>query len=318
MGALSAFQGFDGIFDFWGLPDTGTGGIVEEEPFSRGMGVFDTLNDPISLLSSRIINFFYLRGDVTESARTVSLVVPETVRERPYALDYRFWKRSRNAVLPNAFLRLGLLYKIGIRIGPRAEKKGEFFADEVAALAKESEQEPDLFLKRTGLPAAQERTSSTGEISFHPGKNRFRVVTRKSEALIQEKQENRGSALTVVKNTTFSTIFAGSLDDRPLRESRHVLFLHLTDVKPGNARFTRRGTRLRMYGKGDYPYLLKTGSAEISLKNCASGKAVLFALDVSGRRLKSIPFTEKNGLISFLANNDSGKDSPLAYELVRN
>ena len=318
MGALSAFQGFDGIFDFWGLPDTGSGGIVEDEPVSQGMGVFDTLNDPISFLSSRIINFFYLRGDVAEAEKTIALVIPENVRERTYALDYRYWKRSRNAIPPDAFLRLGLLYKIGIRIGSRAEKKGEFFADQVAAFAKASEEEPDLFLKKAGAPVADERTSSTGQISFHPGKNRFQVVTPKSEALIQEEKENCGKALSVRENTTFSTIFAGSLDNRSLTESRHILFLHLTDIKPGNVRFTRRGTRLRMYGKGAYPYLLKTGSAEISLKNRAPGNAVLFALDVSGRRLKTIPFTEQNGVISFSADNDSGKDSPLAYELIRN
>ena len=69
-----------------------------------------------------------------------------------------------------------------------------------------------------------------------------------------------------------------------------------------------------------YGPLLNKGRLDemISLKNRAPGNAVLFALDVSGRRLKTIPFTEQNGVISFSADNDSGKDSPLAYELIRN
>ena len=96
-----------------------------------------------------------------------------------------------------------------------------------------------------------------------------------------------------------------------------MLFLHLTDVKPGKIRCTRLGTRLRVYEKGTYPYLLRIGSAEISLKNRAPGTGVLFALDVSGKRRRTIPFTENNGIISFRADKSSGDDSPLAYELIR-
>ena len=315
MGALSAFQGIDGIFDFWGMPDAPFG-ILEEEPLSRGMGVFDTMNDPVSLLSSRIINFFYLRGDVDEAKQTIALEVPETIRDRSYALDFKNWKNVRNAVPPPAFTRLGLFAKTGIRVVSEPGRGG-FFADEVARLAGAAEKDPDLFLRKAGIPEKGEMRSCSGQIVFHPGKNRFKVVTPKSEALIQEEKENRGKALSVDNNTVFSTVFAGSLDNRPLEESRHVLFLHLTDVKPGKIRCTRLGTRLRVYEKGTYPYLLRIGSAEISLKNRAPGTGVLFTLDVSGKRRRTIPFTENNGIISFRADNSSGDDSPLAYELIR-
>ena len=142
-------------------------------------------------------------------------------------------------------------------------------------------------------------------------------MTPKSEALIQQGKTNRGAALRLEENSTFSTVFAGSLDNRNLTESCRILLLHLTDVKPSNGRFTRYGTRLRVHAKGSYPYLLRTGSVRVGLKNSAKGRIRLFALDSSGKRREEIPFAEQNGHISFVLRNDRGEFAPLAYELIR-
>ena len=104
---------------------------------------------------------------------------------------------------------------------------------------------------------------------------------------------------------------------RNLTESCRILLLHLTDVKPSNGRFTRYGTRLRVHAKGSYPYLLRTGSVRVGLKNSAKGRIRLFALDSSGKRREEIPFAEQNGHISFVLRNDRGEFAPLAYELIR-
>lgn len=316
MGALSAFQGVDGIFDFWGMPDSDSGN-TDPEPGTRGMGTFDTLNDPISLFSSRILNFFFLRRDVKEAGKTMALQIPETIWKRPYARSYKIWKESRNAVPPEALQRLGLFCRIGIRISDATGEADSFPADSAARLADAARKDPDLFLKKAGFPTSGIRTSCTGELSFQPENNLFRVVTPKSEALIQQGKTNRGAALRLEENSTFSTVFAGSLDNRNLTESCRILLLHLTDVKPSNGRFTRYGTRLRVHAKGSYPYLLRTGSVRVGLKNSAKGRIRLFALDSSGKRREEIPFAEQNGHISFVLRNDRGEFAPLAYELIR-
>ena len=336
MGSLSAFQGINGIFDFcpvmyernWGDPtrDYPTAGIIE--PF----GLF---SDPIGLLSSRITALFYMRGDVKPATETVALDIPEDIWSRPYSLDYSSWMNYRKASIPDEYVRLGLFYKIGTKITGRKSGGLEFSSDEVSKLRSSDtvvpsyetnyadnvatlRNNPNIMLEKLGLPTQGDMVSSTGQIRFNTEHKRFNVVTDKSEALIQEEKANKGSALAVKNNSTFSTIFAGSLDNRLLIDSKRVLILHLTDMKYGiDSKYTIVGDTLRMYKRGAYPFLLRVGTAEIALKNTAQGKAVLYALDMSGNRVQKIDFTETAGVISFLANNDLGNHSPLAYELVR-
>ena len=122
-------------------------------------------------------------------------------------------------------------------------------------------------------------------------------MTPKSEALIQQGKTNQGAALRLEENSTFSTVFAGSRDNRNLTESCRILLLHLTDVKPSNGRFTRYGTRLRVHAKGSYPYLLRTGSVRVKLRNRAQGRIRLFALDSSGKRGDPVCRTEWTHLV---------------------
>lgn len=74
---------------------------------------------------------------------------------------------------------------------------------------------------------------------------------------------------------------------------------------------------LHLHKTGSMPYFIRRGSAEISLKNQGSGTPKLYALDMHGNRVAEIPFTNRNGIITFTANNDLGKHCPMAYELIR-
>ena len=60
---------------------------------------------------------------------------------------------------------------------------------------------------------------------------------------------------------------------------------------------------------------MRRGKVEIELVNRAPGTAVLRALDVNGKTLADVPFTEKAGKIVFAA--DPGVTGAFAYELLR-
>ena len=149
----------------------------------------------------------------------------------------------------------------------------------------------------------------------------FRAVTEKSEALVQDKgMDNIGKLLKVSGNTTFSTVFAGSADNRSLAESRRILILHLTDVKPSKDKWGIQGNQLKQYhhtphGTDTYPHLLRIGQAKITLKTPLAETGKLYAVNQNGKRIAEIPFRKVEDGLEFSA--DTGfKDGIMAYELT--
>ena len=88
------------------------------------------------------------------------------------------------------------------------------------------------------------------------------------------------------------------------------------DLIAAGQRLAMLGSRILMYNLGrPSPYLMRRGKVEIELVNRAPGTAVLRALDVNGKTLADVPFTEKAGKIVFAA--DPGVTGAFAYELLR-
>ena len=64
------------------------------------------------------------------------------------------------------------------------------------------------------------------------------------------------------------------------------------------------------------PYLLRLGSADVTLKRSRPGSPRLYALDMTGKRIAELAFTQEGNGIHFHMDNGSGDIPPLAYELV--
>lgn len=145
----------------------------------------------------------------------------------------------------------------------------------------------------------------------------FRAVTALSECLVQAGPVQHGNTLGVKDNTTFSTVFAGSLDGQPLMDSRRVLVLHLTDLSNSEEKRSEiRGKLIFARGSSKYPLLIRRGTAEISLRNRNSGTPKIWAIDVTGRRLQEVVFQVRDGEIVFIASTAMGDITPMAYEII--
>lgn len=312
-GAYAALNGVSGAFDFnpilwryaWGEPMSG-----DYIP----MGMFSTLEDPINFYNALITSLLFLRGDVKESEKEFLLRVSPEIFRDPNALLYSNYGRKWMAQPLPSFKVFGAVGKIGIEVTDGKGTPGSFDNNEL--LKTYRKEDPFSELRKRGYMKNGEIVSSTGEITVNPSKKQLKVITPRSEALVQAGDAQKGKLLSVRKNTTFSNVFAGALDNAPLSDSRRILLIHTTNVMP-SARFTTHRGRLLQYKTGCMPYYLRKGSVEISLKNRGRGQAKLYALDMHGRRIAPISFTERDGTITFRADNDLGKHSPMAYELIR-
>ncbi|MDR0932250.1 MAG: hypothetical protein LBM70_04420 [Victivallales bacterium] len=301
-GALAAMQDWSGIFLF----DFGTySRSWQVKPLANGghLGSFSAMNDPIQQLSERITALFYLRGDVSALNTCKTFTVTPDVWKNPGAADFALWNKRQNADVPENFTKLGLKYRIGMTVADTVPT-GNYSIEE-------------LQKGNTLLDLSKEVVSENGQLTANTVKGTLKIVTSRSESLvIPQGLDLTGKSLSVKDNTVFATVFAGGLDSNELIDSKRILILHLTDIKASGQKLTRLGDSIQMYNYGKFsPYLLLKGSAKIELTNKAQGKAKLRALDVNGKILGDVEFTESNGKISFTA--DTGKYGAMAYELIR-
>ena len=317
-GSLAALQDLNGIFDFSGLSYRRKwGDPTRQEP--NVLGVFSLFADPISVLNGKIMALLFARGDVKPAPEVFALNVNDDIVSDPGALQYLNYSQREDAQPPNEFRELATVARIGVNVNGQNDADISWNMDDLRNGRAEHSDDAHWILNELGIygDADDVIISSGGQIEFSPNELRYNVVTEMSEALVQQQKSNEGDALSIKNNTTFSNVFAGSIDEKPLRHSKHVLILHMTDVKASDIDLRTQQGKLYQYNWGKYPYLIRRGSVDISLANDAPGDIKLYALDMTGERVTTVPFTEDNGIITFTANTDMGEYTPMAYELVR-
>jgi hypothetical protein len=313
IGALSALQGFDGIFDFSPLEYLREWKSLDPVASESGrMGTFSSVSDPIAGLSSRIVTAYFLRGDVAPAKESFTLNVPEDIYTRDYANEYRNWKPCADP--PGEFQRLGLVARTGIAVtSEKGDMKRSFTTDQ---LRDGKSQDLNRLLANSGRISNGKITSVDGQIEFNTTGGPFIVSTPKSESITLSGKDGKASVLSVSDCSTFSTIFACALDEQELVKSKRILILHLTDVKNENCNYVKWRGKLRDYGGGK-SLLLRKGTAVVSLKSNADGRAVLYAIDITGKRLGEVPFKDVDGILEFNINNGAGDVPSVGYEVTR-
>ncbi len=107
VGAYAALQDWDGIFrfEYSGMKATAFG--------ETHTWAFNTVCDPLQLLSDRIAALFFLRQDVKPARTRISFAVTPDVWKLPFTHDYLRWETLKNAWFPSNFAELGTFAQIG-------------------------------------------------------------------------------------------------------------------------------------------------------------------------------------------------------------
>ncbi|WP_309395980.1 hypothetical protein [Cerasicoccus maritimus] len=307
-GAYSALQSYDALFRFAWAHDRKF--VVAPEP-ALGM---DIAQDPIDLLTEHIIGMFWFRGDMPSFEEEAVLVVNDQLAygdqggaaRKATAEDSVYKNTTIDASalgktppsIKDQYSLLGLTKKISSRYDADANS---------AQLNTEFQQQQPQSRYESELKDARVILEKTGD---------FLAETLQSKALVIAKDSLDPS---FVKNVTGgpTTVFVGSIDDKPLSESERLLVLHLTNVLSEGMRFGEPGM-YSLLDAGTGQKLVKRGSAEITIPN-QFGKVQIFAIGLDGKRLAETAFTTNtDGQISFKAETISeGRPPALAYEIVR-
>lgn len=318
MGAYAAWQDWDGLFRF------DLGHDFDDLTKDKPAYVFGILHDPINRLADRIIALLFQRNDIRPTKRYVPYVITEDTLYQGY----------RNGCIhyDDNYRQLGLCVGVG---SIDATVRPDFSKKYPVAVGSEAlkEQFPGVqifqpddklldHMKEVGIltpeqcrPDLGQYVSDTGEIRLDSRAKIFTAVTSRSEALvIQDRGKLLGQAVEVDNSGGVCTILVAGLDDQPIRRSRRLLVLHLTDVQNSKTKFRTRD--LTVWEKvGELPHLVRRGNATVSINIGRDTNVRVWAIDLSGRKKVEIPCDVNGQTISFVAQTVRQEGTFLAYEI---
>ena len=327
MPAFAALQDWDAVycFDYAGRSREA---LFAPEPPKSGGFLFSIVSDPIGMLSDRMAASLFLRANIEPAPGAVCYLADPA---SAFA-----GKRGEPAKLPRAVTWLGTVTRVGSvpldgpRLSTLADRTGIR-----AFLAKESSARiPDpgrpVFRLQAGLstelvregilPSQPEpgiHLSETNQIRIDAVKGTARLTTGFAECFVLPAGESlEGSRVSVAGVDSFAAIYVMSVDGKPLSGTSRLLVLHLTDCLPGGTAFSDVSRSL-LEKFGDLPYLVKRGSALISL-DLPNGDAAwkAWAVDASGKRLFPVSLSREDGRYKLKANTLSPEGGVLAYEIA--
>ena len=281
-GAMSALQDWDGLWRF--AYSHGLDNLYDRKGVP---GYFDVASDPLGQAGDRASVCLFLRGDLAPLADMIAnAVTPDTFlpKDGPTGLvppwkDAAWQIRTATAVKPVPGLKTFNLKE---------------------QLARK---EPPVALRPN--PAIDlDRTRGT-----------FRIVTEKTAGGFTPSGTIQAGAVAFDAGAVATTLWASSLDGRPLATSRRMLVTHLTDVQAdGNVYADREKRTLLKWGS--YPPVVRNGRARVSLALARPADLSVWALETTGRRLEKMPASVEDGRLVFTADVKGPVGARMLYEVA--
>ncbi|MDQ0290781.1 hypothetical protein [Oligosphaera ethanolica] len=325
LGAYGALQDWDMLVQF-----AYSHGRENYQRDDRANNHFDLSTDPVKSIAHRIGAALFLNGGVKPAPDAFAVLLDEKTAI-PFDSNYN-----------SAIARLGLVTRIGTVVMPNTANApypekftavldaGSAFPAAAANTgntrvfnaAPAYEQLLDdlvtagMIPKDHYDPAAGFFRSIGGELELNQSKETFQAVTDACEAFVLPAGENaRGRFLAAESRLGRAVIAAVSADAQPLRLSKRMLLLHLTDTQATKAKFASPDME-QLDSWGEPPFLAARGEAIITLLATAGRNYQLHAVDTAGKRLAAVPLIPgADGTLSFKAQVFTDAGQVFAYEL---
>lgn len=317
IGAIAGLQDWDGLYRFAYSHDQRN--LSETRP----VGFFDVASDPLSLASDRVGLLLFLRGDVKAAPHSVALPIDvQSTLDRPPGLPD----------LHGQITELAYITRVGTAVGPSDADivlgglpgvSGVTL--DVQPTAADASARVVADLRRRGWLDAANPTdvgqgilaSETGELVLDAEGGTLSIATPRTAAVFGRDPgvELIAGGLRVTLQGTGGAVVASALDGRPLAESRRVLVMHLTDVRNSGMRFRDKDQKI-LEAWGESPYLVRAGSAAISLAGARGTGLHVWALRTDGTRAGEVESQHAATSVDFVANTRGPEGGRLFYELA--
>ena len=299
-GVEAALQDWSGLWRFSWAHN------IEEalRPGTSGLGYFNLACDPLQVASERASLCLFLRGDLSPLKRTLAVTVPP--------------EKAKDLAMPIAESALfgwqwiGWYAKIGFLNASSAPEGVEWFGDfDAVTKMTANDVRKRLFGSET-LPDV----AGAGAVRLDGMRGSFSVETERTAGGFAESGTVDAGVVRATLRGVPATVWANSLDGRSIGESGRLLVTHLTDVQNTGVRYADMDLKI-VTDLGWLPYLMRRGTAEVSVARTRAETCRVYALDATGARRGEVPSRIEDGRLSFLA--DVARDPNQAtclYEIV--
>ena len=284
-GAMGALQDWDGLWRF--AYSHNEEGLRDRKGFP---GYFDVAGDPLGQASDRASVCLFLRGDMAPLADKLALAVtPDTFMPadgRPTGVvpkwrDAAWQTQVATAVAPAP-------------AGVKTFNLGKELAKEAAPVS----------------------LAANPAIAFDRTVGSFGINTPRTAGGFTPKGSLRAGSVAFDVGDVAATVWASSLDGKPIEQSSRILVTHLTDVQADGNVYADRNKRILLKW-GSYPPVVRAGQAKVSLALNAPASYAVWALDTTGRRLAKVPAAVTDGRLVFTADVKGSAGAQMLYEIVR-
>ena len=299
-GAAAALQNWAGLWRFaWSHDPLGM-----TDPAHKPLAYFDMAGDPLSLAAERASICLFLRRDLDELPVTYAYALPPaelakadgTGRQAGADWTWASWYAKVGGFLAD-------------KVPDGAMDAGSFRE----ALSRKSNKVREALLGAD--PAAPRLRMGNGALEIDKDQGSFLLRTPRTCGGFAEGGELRADALVADLGDTAATVWASSLDDKPLRESGRVLVTHLTDVQNSGATFASDERKI-LLAWGYVPHLMAAGKARVSLQ-LADRPWKVYSLTTGGRRRREVSAAYADGRLSFTADIAADPaEASFLYEVV--
>ncbi len=281
-GGLAALQDWDGLWRF--AYSHGLGGMREGVGFPH---YFDAATDPLIQASDRACLCLFLRGDLAPLADGVANVVPPQ----------------------SAFC--------GVALADVSWRDAAWQARTAASVTNDvpGYQAVDFRAHLTDAKAPVPLRPNPA-VALDRARGSFRVVTPKTAGGFVPGGALDAGPVAFDAGDVAATVWASSLDGRPLAQSRRILLTHLTDVQAdGNVYAEPERRTILRFGK-PRP-VVRNGRAAVRLSLDAPEGYEVWALETNGRRAERVPCEIRDGRLCFTADVNGAGGARMLYEIEK-
>lgn len=255
---------------------------------------FDIATDPVFPAADRAALMLFLRGDVSPIDEKLALVIDDAAfrGERTMLCVPKRWRE----VLWR--MRTGSCLPGHVPEGVRTLNLTETVDLETCPIA------------------APERT----DVRIDSGKGTFRVDTPRTQGgFVPEGMSMATADFAFDVDGGFASVWASSLDGRPLRDSSRILVSHVTDVQSEGVVYRDDSFSVILDRAKDSPRkLLRRGTAHVTLKLAEPSRYGIFALATDGSRIRDVaPESVTAEALVFRAEIREGLPATMNYEIVK-
>lgn len=315
-GALGALQDWGGMWRF-GYSHN------RENLFNAGaMNYFDMVTDPLGQAAERASMCLFLRGDI-QPAREL------------YVVQLNTEKISRQPQIPGlapAWHWMAWIAQVATKCttdeaeppGAVTFQRGNARAEKLADVDPYNADAATLLKKlpqgNVSDPAKNVFCSMNGEVTINAQKDTLLLDTERTAggyAPAGQKIVTRHGVEIAVQGSD-ATVWASSLDNKPIVESKHLLVTHLTDCQNTGIKYAEK-SRKTLLAWGGMPHLIRAGKAEIRVKLKDPSALKVYALATNGKRLCSVPAKADGGAIVFtadVAGAANNQTAVMCYEIA--